>query len=376
MKILFVIDQYGAENNGVTVSARRYAGELVRRGHEVRILSTADTGENGYRVQELNVPIFGGLIHSQGMIFGKPEEGVIRPAVEWADLVHFLRPVPLSIKAAKIARQLGKPATAAFHVQPQNVTYSIRLGQRQTINRFVFWLFRVCFFDQFRHIHCPSRFIAGELEKYQYRAQLHVISNGIAPQFSYQRLPKPKEWQDRFVVLMIGRLSREKRQDVLIEAVRKSRHADKIQLVLAGQGPRRDALLAQAQGLPNPIAVNFYSQERLRELIAQADLYVHAADAEIEGMSCMEAFAEGLVPVISNSPLSAVPQFALDDRSLFLSGDSGDLAQKIDWWLEHPSEREEMSLRYAESAKSYSLEACVTQFEQMMQQAMEEGAWQ
>ena len=89
----------------------------------------------------------------------------------------------------------------------------------------------------------------------------------------------------------------------------------------------------------------------------------------------MEAFAEGLVPVVSDSPLSAVPQFALDERSLFRSGDSGDLAQKIDWWIEHPKEREEMSLRYAGSAKKYALEHCVAQFEQMMRQAMEEGAW-
>lgn len=35
---------------------------------------------------------------------------------------------------------------------------------------------------------------------------------------------------------MIGRLSNEKRQDVLMEAVRRSRHADRIQLVLAGRG--------------------------------------------------------------------------------------------------------------------------------------------
>ena len=33
-----------------------------------------------------------------------------------------------------------------------------------------------------------------------------------------------------------------------------------------------------------------------------SDLYVHAADVEIEAMSCMEAFAGGLVPVIANSP--------------------------------------------------------------------------
>jgi len=38
---------------------------------------------------------------------------------------------------------------------------------------------------------------------------------------------------------MIGRLSPEKRQDVLIRAVMKSRYADRIQLYFAGSGPGR-----------------------------------------------------------------------------------------------------------------------------------------
>ena len=46
-------------------------------------------------------------------------------------------------------------------------------------------------------------------------------------------------------------------------------------------------------------------------------------------MSCMEAFAGGLVPAIANSPKSATPQFALDERSLFPAGDSAALAEKI-----------------------------------------------
>ena len=56
----------------------------------------------------------------------------------------------------------------------------------------------------------------------------------------------------------------------------------------------------------------------------------------------MEAFACGLVPVIADSPRSATPQFALDERSLFPAGDTDVLAERIDWWLEHPEERREM----------------------------------
>ena len=73
----------------------------------------------------------------------------------------------------------------------------------------------------------------------------------------------------------------------------------------------------------------------------------------------MEAFASGLVPIIADSPRSATPQFALDERSLFKAGDSQDLADKIDWWIEHEDERKRMEYLYAEEAKEYALDKCV-----------------
>ena len=86
----------------------------------------------------------------------------------------------------------------------------------------------------------------------------------------------------------------------------------------------------------------------------------------------MEAFACGLVPVIADSPRSATPQFALDERSLFPAGDVDTLAKRIDYWIEHPEERREMEHRYAENAKKYSLENSILQTEEMFREAMEE----
>lgn len=40
MKILFVIDTYDTNNNGTSISAQRFAAELRRRGHEVKILTS------------------------------------------------------------------------------------------------------------------------------------------------------------------------------------------------------------------------------------------------------------------------------------------------------------------------------------------------
>ena len=240
MKILLVIDQFDDANNGTTISTQRFVQTLRDHGNEVRVVSTGVPGPEKYRVRELHLPpIASGIVRKQGMCFAIPDKEVLREALSWADVAHFLMPFWLCIEGVKLAEEMGVPHTAAFHVQPENITYTLGLGRNAGINDWLYRLFYRLFYRHFTHIHCPSRFIAGELARMGYTAQLHVISNGVDPCFSYHRKEKPEGYRDRFLILMIGRLSNEKRQDVLMEAVRRSRHADRIQLVLAGRGPKR-----------------------------------------------------------------------------------------------------------------------------------------
>lgn len=87
---------------------------------------------------------------------------------------------------------------------------------------------------------------------------------------------------------------------------------------------------------------------------------------ESEAIGCIEAFAMGLVPVISDSALSATRQFALCDQSLFQAGSARSLARRIDYWIEHEDEKRKMECVYAQFAKAYLLENCVAAFEQML----------
>src|SRR5690606_20042 len=120
-----------------------------------------------------------------------------------------------------------------------------------------------------------------------------------------------------------------------------------------------------------PVNISFYSKQELIELISMADLYVHPSDAEIEAISCMEAFASGLVPIIADSEKSATVQFALDNRSLFKAGNSEELAMKIDYWIEHDEEKKQMEVIYSKTARKYDLDECVYRIEDMFKDAIE-----
>ena len=124
-----------------------------------------------------------------------------------------------------------------------------------------------------------------------------------------------------------------------------------------------------ASKLANPAQFGYYSQAELVQLIRSCDLYVHASDVEIEGLSCMEAFSCGLVPVISDSPRSATGQFALGPTNLFRSGDPSSLAERIDGWIDDPTALDAASETYARYAELYPVERSVKAIERVYARA-------
>ena len=373
MKVLFVIDTYETNNNGTSISAQRYAEELRRRDHEVKILCADEKpAEDKFLLPEKHHYPFDGLVHKHGFRFAKVDEKIIRQAVEWSDIVHCFMPFYITIAAKRIADELGKPATAAFHIQPENITSSISMGKSRWLNEMFYRNFRKVVYQHFTHIHVPSQFMAQEIQQRGYNAKIHVISNGIQPDFHYVKVEKSSEYTGKILITMVGRLSQEKRQDVIINAVKYSKYADQIQLVFAGRGPEYERYVELGKSLHHQPQFVYLKKAELINLLAQTDLYVHASDMESEAISCIEAFATSLVPIIANSEVSATPQFALDGRSLFLPGNPKDLARAIDYWIEHPEEKAQMEEEYAEFAKNYSLENSVAEFEKMLQEAIDE----
>jgi 1-acyl-sn-glycerol-3-phosphate acyltransferase len=399
MVIVFVIDNYGILTNGTTMTAYRFVNALKARGHQVRVVSAGVYGHDMYPLRERYIPIVTPVARKQNMVFAKYDTKVMQEALTGADVVHFFMPWQLARRGLRLARKMGIPATAAFHVQPENITYGAGLGPwGAPLASFIYFWFRCIFYRKVEHIHCPSPFIARELAKHRYMARLHVISNGVSPAFcpvarslglqgsvphifpyqvyaskdSRARSASYSGGNRLFHILMVGRFAPEKRQDVLIKAIKDSRYESRIQLHLAGAGPREGYLRRLAKSLTNQATFGFYRQEELINLIHSCDLYVHAADVEIEAIACLEAIACGKVPIISDSRKSATGQFALDERSLFKAGSSRDLAQKIDYWIEHPEERRAMESAYAERAQVYRLDYSIRKAEQMFDAARQD----
>lgn len=369
MRIAFVMDDLSTCSNGTSLTARRYAEALRDQGHEVRLVGMGASGEDALAVDERHIPIVTPVSRACGFHFAKPDKRAVADALEGVDVVHLYLPFALEREALRQARAQHIPVSAAFHLQPQNVTYNARLGAAPVLCAGVHRVFRAQLYDHVRHVHCPSEMIATDLRRNGYRNALHVISNGVPDRFS----PGPEPAQDGLIhVATVGRLAPEKNQLTIVEAVRQSRHADRIQLHIFGTGPGERMLRRAGETLPNPPVVAFLSQESLVEELRRCTLYVHASTVDIEAMSVIEAFACGCVPVIGEAPLSAPSAFALTSRSLFPATDAAALAERIDWWIEHPDERALWRERYLQEAETLRVEHCVERFLEMEEAAIED----
>ncbi len=377
MTITVVCDVLGAENNGTTIAAMNLIRSLRAKGHDVRILCPDEEhrGEDGYYiVPKLNLGPLNNYVRRNGVCIAKADAAVVSEALDGADAVHLMTPFLLCHAALCEAKKRGIPVTAGFHCQAENFTNHLFLMNSDFANRLTYRVFYKTLYSRVDAVHYPTRFIKDTFEcAVGRKTNGYVISNGVNSSFVRRTSNRPDELKDKFIILFTGRYSKEKSHRILIEAAAKSKYASRIQLIFAGDGPLKDKLIEMSEGmLVNRPIMKFFSREEMIDVINYADLYVHPAEIEIEAIACLEAISCGLVPVISDSPRSATRYFALEENNLFDVNNPEHLAQQIDYWIEHPQEKQECSRRYLGFTKQFEHERCMDMMEQMILETVRE----
>ncbi len=372
MKVTIICEVLGEPNNGTTVAAYNLIHHLQKQGHAVTVVCPdADKkGKEGYCVLPLTNmgPIARKFFEKNNVVLARYDEAILKHAIEDADVVHIMVPLFIARKTSRLVKRLDKPLTAGFHAQAENFSVQIGLKDCRFANHFIYKWYDKNVFCRADAIHYPTKFIQEIFEKeVERKTNGYVISNGVNRIFRPGKSEKPRKYADKFCILFTGRLSAEKSHMVLMKAVEQSRHAEQIQLFFAGKGPKYRQIKAYGEKhLFNPPVIDFYSREDLVDVINFCDLYCHPAEVEIEAIACLEAICCGLVPLIADSPRCATKSFAIDERSLFRVNDSRDLAQKIDYFIEHPEEKEKLREVYLKESTAFDQEYCMHRMEEML----------
>ena len=377
MKITVVCDIYGKENNGTAVVTYNLIRFLEGQGHDVRVLCAdqASKGKpNHYVVPNMHFgKALDAYVAKVGVSIARPQKRVIKAALEGVDAVHIMCPMPLGLSAIKIAKEMGLPVTAGFHMQAENITAYFHLNKSKLANKATN---RFMWNQLYRHVDCihyPTQFIRDTFESAIGRTTPgYVISNGVHGYVQKRETAKPQSLADKIVILTTGRYSTEKSQDTLIKAVAHSKYKDKIQLILGGEGAKEEQYRRLAADLPNEPIFKFFSRTEIIDVLNYADMYVHPAIIELEGISCIEAIACGKMTLVSDSKLSATHNFAVDDKCVFKALDAEDLARVIDYWLDHPEEMRAYEEKYLRSAVAFDQHECMLRMERMIFDAIKE----
>lgn len=398
LKLLFVINNLYTRGNGLSASARRTITLLRERGHDVRVLSSGTTEQAQacnftapeFTLPTRHFPLADAIISAQGYAFAKPKRKVIKQAVAWADVVHLEEPFGLQARTTHAAKRAGTPVLATYHIHPENITATIHLDGVWPLNALLLASWRRRIYALAQVVQCPSDSVHQRLQRWGLEDKLVTISNGVglAPskpaagtktehrepdgrQVETKQTPgeAQPEGEQIYRLLVVGRFSREKDQATILKAMRHSRYASQIQLVFAGRGPTEKSLRRAASHLvrdgmlKHAPSFNFFDAVGLDTQAEQADLYIHAAFIEVEGLSCLEVLRHGVVPVIAHSPLTATSQFALDAHSRFKARDPKALARAIDYWLSDNDRRQTEAQKYLNIGAHYDINDCVSRLE-------------
>ncbi len=392
LRVLIATDQYEPMVGGVPTVTRELARGLAERGHAVEVLAPSASGRNGISASAGPGSAGRLTVASRRSVrwpwYEDQRLGLLSPAAARElidgfapDVVHVHSPLTLGAAARSAARRRRVPVVYTNHYLPANVhptasradhgasasppgsarvarvsaaaraTAAAVGGSAGTLFDVGFYGYLTGFANRCDRVTAPTSTALLLLRDHGLRAPSQVVSNGVdldafspgqADESLRRRHGLPSA---RPLILSVGRLSPEKRADVLIEAVARQEVEDAV-LALAGSGPDEGRLRALAARLGVSERVRFLGfipGADLPGLYRLADAFAITSEAELQSLVTMEAMASGLPVVAVNA--GALGELVHPGENGFLTrpGLVGDVAGSLDLLCRDAALRARMS---------------------------------
>lgn len=329
MKVLLATEAYWPIIDGGSDFERRLVKGLRSRGHDVRVIAPSprlhdvldeSDGYPIYRPAALPALIVGSYRFSP-----LPGSLVKRIIEDFApDVIHVHNPYGIGRAALKYGRRLGIPVMATNHLMPENFTHNIRVRHlRRFLDNFL-WRVLVHFHNRSDAVTSPSATAVKLLVNHGLRTPSFPVSNGVdldrfRPGQDASALKKKLALPDKPIVLYTGRLDREKRIDVWIDAIPTVREKVDAHFVIVGRGNdlARAKSQVEALGLTEFVTFpGFLEDEEFPLVYNLADVFAISSPAELQSIVTLEALASGLPIVAVN--VGALPELCHESENGYL----------------------------------------------------------
>lgn len=286
---------------------------------------------------------------------------------ERPDIVHAHAPVILGLQGIISAKRKGIPVVITYHTHfPDYLPHLLNGKLPGILNKLGRYTVKKLIKHAFKRadiVTAPTRELVKELRSYGLQNVVY-IPNGV--DFKKFKRDRRKEVefrnehgiQKKKTVLYVGRISFEKKLDVLLDAFRMIEKRDR-QLLIVGSGPYLHKVkdLAKGLGIKNVIFTGF-----VRDTVAAyqcADIFASASDSETFGLTFVEAMHMGL-PVIGVRRLGAKEIIKNGNCGILVEpGNGRELADAIDKLLENRKLHGRMSEQARRRSTIYSMEKSI-----------------
>ena len=214
--------------------------------------------------------------------------------------IHSATPGPVGLSALAISRILNLPIVGTYHTAlPQYAQYLTN----DALMSDLMWKYTIWYYDQMDLVLAPSRSTAEELvSKGLNPTKLRIMPRGVDKELFHPSrkngsLQKYCQSREETKLLYVGRVSKEKNLEILVNAYRKLSDLKRdLRLFIVGDGPYRKEMEKALEDTPT-IFTGYVQGEELAEIYASADLFVFPSTTDTFGNVVLEAQASG-VPVI------------------------------------------------------------------------------
>lgn len=325
LRIAIVTETFPPEVNGVAMTLGRIVEGLLQRGHVVQVVRPRQSSEataapraglDEVLSKGMPLPAYGELR------FGLPAKR--RLTQLWRDtrpdIVHVATEGPLGWSAVAAARKLMLPITSSFHTNFHSYSQHYGIGLlKSPIETYLRKLH-----NRTQATMVPTQAMVQELRGRGFD-NVALVARGVAiSQFQPSRRSEElrASWgaaPDDLVVMLVGRLAREKNVQLVVSAFQAiQERVPKAKLVLVGAGPLRDSLQIAC---PQAIFAGMRKGDDLAAHYASGDLFLFASLTETYGNVVPEALASGMA-VVSYGHAAASELIVNDYNGLLV--DAGD----------------------------------------------------
>lgn len=385
MRVLMATESYYPNIDGGAIARRNLAIRLKNKGHEVAVVAPGFQPRNYqeeldgitvFRIKGRTLPMYNDY---KFCVFPLREVKRVIDTFK-PDIIDINTPYQIGMAALSYAKKKGIPTVGTVHVQPEN--WLMFVSKAKFLVRFLekgAWRYLTGFYNRCDYVTSPTPTAIKMLRDNGLTARATAISSGtnlevFNPENDGEYLRKRFSIPDKPLVLYTGRISGEKRLDVLIAAIPDViRHVD-AHFVICGEGRERDNLESEVvrRGLSEHVTfTGFLENDEFPDIYAIADVFVIPSESELQSIVTLEALASGL-PVIAACK-DALPELVENPGNgfLFTPGDSRELAEQIITILSSTETKTSMGKRSLEIVQEHSVERTSEKFEALYKEAID-----